>query len=601
VHIPDGMLDTRTVGVTWVAAVPALGIAVRKVRQRMSDGRLVLMAVLAGLVFALQMLNFPVAGGTSGHFAGGALAAILLGPWAAMLVLASVLIVQAFIFSDGGVTALGANILNMAVVAPLVGWFVYSLAIRISDSRISRTFGAFAAAWCSTVAAALGAAVMIWLSGAAAFAPVVGAMAFWHVFIGIGEGLVTTGLVAYILAVRPDLMSADSEVLRPRGLALSLGLLAAAAAGLSFLASSSPDGLESVAEHLGFLGRSTQATNGPLAGYVVPGIANEALAGVLAGLAGAAVTGALLYALLRGVSGRKAAGHAPQERMLAHSHASAGVHAHEHAHDDEIHDHVHHHTSDEHEHGHGSGAARIAAQASTLHRLDPRAKIVAALIVVLGVVLAPPMRPLEFALLAALLIAAATIGRLPLLWVLKRSAVVLPVAGTIALFAPLARAGSSFSVGGLVGAWSGDGWVIAWAIVSKAWLSVLVTVVLSGTTPTPQLIRGLEALKVPDVFITLFSFVYRYVDVFRTQVHSMRVALESRAPAMGRLRRWRLYGNLGGSLFVRAYDRGERIHAAMLSRGFDGTLPTTETLRLTRADALLVAIALFAAAAAALY
>jgi cobalt/nickel transport system permease protein len=236
-----------------------------------------------------------------------------------------------------------------------------------------------------------------------------------------------------------------------------------------------------------------------------------------------------------------------------------------------------------------------------MHRLDPRAKLVAGLVVVLGVVLAPPMQPLEFALLTSLLLAAAAIGRLPLGWVLRRSAIVLPVAGAIAVLAPLARAGGSLSVGGIVGAWSGNGWVIAWAIVSKAWVSVLVTVILSGTTPTPQLIRGLEALRVPDVFITLFSFLYRYVDVFRAQLRSMRIALESRAPHMSRVRRWRLYGNLGGNLFVRAYDRGERIHAAMLSRGFDGTLPTPERLAFRPADALVLAVSVLAAAALALY
>jgi cobalt/nickel transport system permease protein len=597
VHIPDGMLDTRTVGATWLAAVPTLGFAVRKVRARLSDGRLVLMAVLAGLIFALQMLNFPVAGGTSGHFAGGALAAILLGPWAAVLVLTSVLVVQAFIFSDGGVTALAANVVNMAIIAPLVGWWVYSLALRFSDTKAGRTAGAFIGAWSATMAAALSAAIMIWLSGAAPLAPVVGAMAFWHTLIGVGEGLVTAGLVAYVFAVRPDIMKADAEVLRPRSIAVSFSVMAALAAGLSFLASRSPDGLLTVAHGLGFLGKTAPASVGPLAGYLVPGVANQTVAGALAGLVGVVVTGVLLYALLKAPGLRRS----PAPPDDANVESPAGVHTHVHTHDGEVHEHVHHHASERHEHGHGSKATRIAAQVSPLHRLDPRAKIVAAVVLIVGVVLAPPMRPLEFGLLVALLVAAAVIGRLPLLWVLRRSAMVLPVAGTIALFAPLARSGGSFSVAGIVGAWSGGGWVVAWAIVSKAWVSVVVTVLLSGTTPTPQLIRGLEALKVPDVFVTLFSFVYRYVDVFRAQVRSMRVALDSRAPSMSRPRRWRLYGNLAGNLFVRAYDRGSRIHDAMLSRGFDGTLPTTERSAVSTAELLLVAVALLAAAAIALY
>jgi cobalt/nickel transport system permease protein len=305
-HIPDGMLDTKTVAATWIVALPTIGWATRKVRSAMSDGRLVLMAVLSGLIFALQMLNFPVAGGTSGHFAGGALAAILLGPWAAMLILTSVLVVQALIFGDGGITALGANIANMAIVAPLVGWWIYSLAVRVSDTRAGRTAGAFAAGWTSCLAAAAGAALMIWASGAAPLVPVLGAMTFWHAFIGIAEGLVTGGLVAYVFAVRPDLMKADAGVLRPGTLATSLGLLALLAAGASWLASGSPDGLQRVASTLGFAepGRPVW-TASPLGGYLVPGIANETLAGILAGLAGMLVTGALVFAAGRSLRRRR--------------------------------------------------------------------------------------------------------------------------------------------------------------------------------------------------------------------------------------------------------------------------------------------------------
>ena len=308
-HIPDGMLDTKAVAATWVVAIPVVGLATRKVREAASDGRLVLMAVLSGLIFALQMLNFPVAGGTSGHFAGGALAAILLGPWAAMLVLTSVLIVQALIFGDGGVTALGANMVNMAVVAPVVGWWIYSLAVRLSDTRAGRIVGAFTAAWTACVAAAVGAALMVWASGSALLVPVVGAMASWHAVIGVGEGLVTAGLVAYVFAVRPDLMRADAEVLRPRTLAISLGALAAAAAGGSFLASGSPDGLEHVASSLGFLTETPPVwSGGPLAGYLVPGMTNETLAGILAGLAGVLVAGAFVYAGGRALLARRRAG-----------------------------------------------------------------------------------------------------------------------------------------------------------------------------------------------------------------------------------------------------------------------------------------------------
>ncbi len=307
-HIPDGMLDAKTMAGTWAVAATGLGIGVRAVRTRMTDGRLVLMAVLAALVFALQMLNFPVAGGTSGHFAGGALAAVLLGPWPAMIVMSAVLVVQAFFFADGGVISLGANIVNMAVVAPLVGWWVYSLAVRISDTRSARMAGAFVAAWAACVAAALAAALMLWASGAAPLLFLAGAMTFWHALIGVGEGLVTAGLVGYVFRLRPDLMRADTEILRPRGLALSLGAVAVAATGLSLLASRAPDGLETVAGTLPSLGGAGTASKlSPMAGYIVPGIANEALVGVLAGLVGLIITSVAVYLGLRSLRSRRAA------------------------------------------------------------------------------------------------------------------------------------------------------------------------------------------------------------------------------------------------------------------------------------------------------
>lgn len=292
-------------------------------------------------------------------------------------------------------------------------------------------------------------------------------------------------------------------------------------------------------------------------------------------------------------------------RAPADEHPSpGGIHRHEHAHDGELHRHPHHHPEKPgpvHEHAHGAGFERLTYLVSPLHDLDPRAKIVSMLVLVLAIVLTPPLRPLEFVALVALLLAGALIGRLPLGKVLGRASLVLPVAATIALFAPIARHGGSLSPGGIAGAYSGGGWVAAWSILTKAWLSALAAVLLSATTPLPRLIRGFEALRVPDVLITLVTFLSRYVGVFRDQLRSLSVALDSRAPSLPRLRRWRLFGNLAGNLFVRAYDRGERIHGAMLSRGFTGALPTAEVLRLGPADALLLSTVVLTAAAVALY
>ncbi len=308
-HIPDGMLDTRTWVTAWAGSASALAYASREVRRRLTDSQLVLMAVLAALIFALQMLNFPVAGGTSGHFAGGAMAAILVGPWAAMLVMSAVLIVQALLFADGGITALGANIVNMAIVAPFVGWTVHRAVMRLSNAKAMRSLAAFVAAWAGCLLAALAAAFELWVSSRAPLAVVAGAMGFWHALIGIGEGLITAGLVSYVSAVRPDLLErhAGMDTARVRPVAVTFGLIALAATGLSFLASPLPDGLEYVYFEQG-IGRPFEESTllaSPMPDYLVPGIPNETLAGVLAGLVGVIITGAVLYGVARALRARE--------------------------------------------------------------------------------------------------------------------------------------------------------------------------------------------------------------------------------------------------------------------------------------------------------
>lgn len=308
-HIPDGMLEARTWIPAWLGSAGVLAYGIRRIRQTLSDGTIVMMAVMAALIFALQMLNFPVAGGTSGHFAGGAAAAIVLGLWPAMLVMAAVLAVQALFFADGGITALGANMLTLAVVAPAVGWSVHRLVTRMSESRPVQLGAAFAAAWTSCLAAALTAGALLWLSGRAPLAPVLGAMGLWHALIGIGEGVITAGLIGYLLAVRPDLLERGRSAVdraAVRSTAVGLGVLAFVAAGVSFLASASPDGLEYAYEHVGSAFEEFSVVGSPMPDYVVPGIGNETLAGVLAGIVGVIVTAALAYALLTALRTRRA-------------------------------------------------------------------------------------------------------------------------------------------------------------------------------------------------------------------------------------------------------------------------------------------------------
>lgn len=247
-HIPDGMLSPAISVITDVGALGVVGYGVSWVKRFFDQRRVVLMAVLGALIFAAQMLNFPVGPGTSGHFMGGALVGIVFGPWAGAILMTAVLIIQAVVLHDGGIVALGANILNMAIIAPFVGYLVYRVAIRVHDSRGARLVGGFIAAWLATVGAALAAALELWLSGKANFVIVMGAMGFWHAIIGIAEGVITAGLLGYLLSVRPDLVddTPDRGRISLRAVFITLGVVTVIIGALSFFASSRPDGLEFV-------------------------------------------------------------------------------------------------------------------------------------------------------------------------------------------------------------------------------------------------------------------------------------------------------------------------------------------------------------------
>jgi cobalt/nickel transport system permease protein len=206
-HIPDGFVSAGTAAATWLASAGSVGYAVRRVNRELNERQIPLMGVTAAFVFAAQMMNFTVAGGTSGHLLGGALVAILLGPWAGMLVLTSVLAVQALLFQDGGLLALGANVFNMAVVGVLIGWVVYTTLRRLLGARTWATMvSGFAAAWLSVFIASLVAAAELAISGTSPWLVALPAMGLVHALIGIGEGLITVGVLAFLRVARPDLL-----------------------------------------------------------------------------------------------------------------------------------------------------------------------------------------------------------------------------------------------------------------------------------------------------------------------------------------------------------------------------------------------------------
>ncbi|HEY8341083.1 MAG TPA: energy-coupling factor ABC transporter permease [Egibacteraceae bacterium] len=215
-HIPDGFLNAPTAIATGALSAGAVGYSLRTAQRRLDDRQIPLVGVTAAFVFAAQMINFPIGLGTSGHLVGGALAAILLGPWMACLVLAVVLLVQAIGFADGGITALGANVALMGVVAGIGGHYLFRGLARV----LPRSRGGFLAAtavtaWATVVIASLVCALLIWLGGP--FGPeVVPVMLGLHALIGVGEAVITTAVVGAVVAARPDLV-ANADLLPDGG------------------------------------------------------------------------------------------------------------------------------------------------------------------------------------------------------------------------------------------------------------------------------------------------------------------------------------------------------------------------------------------------
>ena len=318
-HIPDGFLDAQTAVAAGVLSAAGLGVALRRVRRALPARRVPLIGLAAAFVFAAQMLNFPVAGGTSGHLIGAVLAAVLLGGSASVLVMSAVLILQCFLFADGGLTALGANLFNMALVAPVVGYGVYRFVRRFAGGDLRGTLLATGfAAWCSTVAAAVACAGELAVSGTVAWRVALPAMAGVHMLIGLGEALITTLVIAAVARARPELLHEPGGAAGCRGYAgvAAYGLLVALglAVFVSPVASHWPDGLLRVAARLGFAPRAaTPILPAPLARYLVPGLGTGAASTALAGGVGALVAFALAWTAARVL----ARGNAPGARRPA--------------------------------------------------------------------------------------------------------------------------------------------------------------------------------------------------------------------------------------------------------------------------------------------
>jgi cobalt/nickel transport system permease protein len=302
-HIPDGFISVPIALIGWVLMIALVGLALRQTRDQIGERQVPLMGILAAFVFAAQMINFPVAGGTSGHLLGGTLVAILLGPWAAVLVMTSVVTLQALLFQDGGLLALGFNVFNMGILSAFVGYALYrwlGRAVRIIPR--GEVIAAGVGAWAAVEAAAIATALQLAASGTSPLDIGLPAMVGVHALIGIGEALITVGALAFIRQTRPDLIEGRTAAPAQGWSWIAVGLLIVLAIPFAApLADSDPDGLERVAEDKRFIEKAEDAAYEILPDYTVPGVDNTDAATILAGIIGVVIASAAGYGIARGI------------------------------------------------------------------------------------------------------------------------------------------------------------------------------------------------------------------------------------------------------------------------------------------------------------
>lgn len=325
-HAPDGFLTAGTAMATGAISVSTVTIALKQAREQMTEKMVPLAGIAAAFVFAAQMFNFPVAAGTTGHLLGGALAAILLGPHVGALVVTVVVVVQALAFADGGLTALGYNVLNMAIIPAYGGYAAYSGFRRILPQGRRGVVAATGLAAGVSVIFSAAAFSIQWLFGATAPVPfdtVFGAMVGVHTMIGIGEGVISALTVGAVLSARPDLVFGASDLDRAQleesdRAPLRVFVIASVlvtmllATVVSQFAVDDPDGLEAVAEDTGFIssGQEHGLTDSIFADYATTGINNEGLSLAIAGAAGTIITLAVGYGLFKALR--------PRDKVLGH-------------------------------------------------------------------------------------------------------------------------------------------------------------------------------------------------------------------------------------------------------------------------------------------
>jgi cobalt/nickel transport system permease protein len=302
-HIPDGFISVPVAVGTGLVSVAGLTIALGQAQKSFGVRNAPILGLTTAFVFAAQMINFPVAGGTSGHLLGGTLAAIILGsPWSAMLCIATVLIIQAVLFADGGITALGTNIFNMAIIGVWVGWGLSQTIRSLLNGRMGFLVSTGIGAGVSVIVAAIACGIQLSISGTASPQVVLPTMTGIHILIGVGEGLITAGVLSYLTNVRPDLLPGEQGQIR--GWLVPVVSVFLVAGVLSLFASTWPDGLDSVAEKLKFdeLSKNVRVSlPTPFADYTFPGL--DKIGTSIAGIIGSTVCFAVAFGIAKVVKG----------------------------------------------------------------------------------------------------------------------------------------------------------------------------------------------------------------------------------------------------------------------------------------------------------
>ena len=307
-HVPDGFINAQVSVATGVISLGTLWAYVRNAKNLVADKLIALTGMMSALIFVLQMINFPIAAGTSGHLLGGALAVIVLGPSLGIICISIVVVIQSLLFADGGLSALGVNVLNMAIITSLTGWLTITFWKKLfGDSQFTLISGSVIAGLLSVVFSSI-AFVMEYAIGGTVSVPlgsVLIAMISTHLFIGLGEGVITALIISLLLRVRSDLVYANTKKNKSNNLSTSYGIFIVLILSLTLVtpyASSSPDGLESVASNFGF--EETDGVVLLLEDYGISSVNNNFVSTILSALLGIVSIAGLSTLFFRKKSGK---------------------------------------------------------------------------------------------------------------------------------------------------------------------------------------------------------------------------------------------------------------------------------------------------------